>query len=400
MATKGVTSFKKTYLVLVSAFFTTILMLSSITGQITNAITVTEDPGTYMTGQRIATYEEMGIDSLLTKYENNSLDPTVLVNDIYDRIELNDANENNPILISRVSRSDALERVNEIKVLRASLAPEVNVSERYPLWGIPFVVKDIVDVAGMETTVGSINWTKFPNCVYPPVPGLPGSPTPNTLEFKDPSLLRFDVASNPEMRCHPAPIANAPAVMPIANSTALIVQRALDNGAILIGKANLDQFATGLVGTRSSYGPVHNIRNEDYITGGSSSGSAAAVGLGWASFSYGTDTAGSGRVPAGFNDIVGYKPTPGLLSNNLTFPAVRSVDSNTIFSLNAADAGYVAELIKGYDDNDPYSRPEADNMTCTGVEAPATFRFGVPREIVNNLSCIIISFFFNQSMLF
>lgn len=359
-------------------------MLSSITGQIAYATTtITEDPGTYMTGQRIVTYEEMGIDSLLSKYENNSLDPTVLVNDIYDRIELNDANENNPILISRVSRADALERVDELKALRASLAPGVNVSERYPLWGIPFVVKDIVDVAGMETTVGSANWTKFPNCVYPPVSGLPGSPTPNTLEFKDPSLLRLDVAPNPETRCHPAPIANAPAVMPIANSTALIVQRALDNGAILIGKANLDQFATGLVGTRSSYGPVHNIRNEDYITGGSSSGSAAAVGLGWASFSYGTDTAGSGRVPAGFNDIVGYKPTPGLLSNNLTFPAVRSVDSNTIFSLNAADAGYVAELIKGYDDSDPYSRPEADNMTCTGVEAPATFRFGVPREIVN-----------------
>jgi Asp-tRNA(Asn)/Glu-tRNA(Gln) amidotransferase A subunit family amidase len=365
-------------------FFAAILVPSTITGQVTYATTVTEDPGTYMTGQRIATYEEMGIDSLLTKYENNSLDPTVLINDIYDRIELNDANENNPILISRVSRADALERVDELNALRGSLPPGVNVSERYPLWGIPFVVKDIVDVAGMETTLGSANWTKFPNCVYPPVSGLPGSPTPNTLEFKDPSLLRFDMAPTPETRCHPAPIANAPTVMPIANSTALIVQRALDNGAILIGKGNLDQFATGLVGTRSSYGPVHNIRNEDYITGGSSSGSAAAVGLGWASFSYGTDTAGSGRVPAGFNDIVGYKPTPGLLSNNLTFPAVRSVDTNTILSLNAADAGYVAELIKGYDDNDPYSRPEADNMTCTGgVEAPATFRFGVPREIVN-----------------
>ncbi|MGH9951526.1 MAG: amidase family protein [Nitrososphaeraceae archaeon] len=364
-------------------FFAAILMLSSITGQMAYATTVAEDPGTYMTGQRIATSEEMGIDSLLTRYENNSLDPAVLINDIYDRIELNDVNENNTILISRVSRADALERVNELNALRASLPAGVNVSERYPLWGIPFVVKDIVDVAGMETTIGSANWTKFPNCVYPPVPGLPGSPTPNTLEFKDPSLLRFDVAHNPETRCHPAPIANAPAVMPIANSTALIVQRALDNGAILIGKGNLDQFATGLVGTRSSYGPVHNIRNEDYITGGSSSGSAAAVGLGWASFSYGTDTAGSGRVPAAFNNLIGYKPTPGLLSNNLTFPAVRSDDTNTIFSLNAADAGYVAELIKGYDDSDPYSRPEADNLTCTGVEAPATFRFGVPRELVN-----------------
>src|SRR5919106_2274638 len=364
-------------------FFAAILMLSSITGQMAYSTTVTEDPGTYMTGQRIATSEETGIDSLLTKYENNSLDPAMLINDIYDRIELNDANENNPILISRVSRADALERVNELKTLRASLPAGVNIFQRYPLWGIPFVVKDIVDVAGMETTIGSANWTKFPNCIHPPVSGLPGSLTPDELEYKDPSRLRFDVAPNPEARCHAAPIAKAPLVMPVANSTALIVQRALDNGAILIGKANLDQFATGLVGTRSSYGPVHNIRNEDYITGGSSSGSAAAVGLGWATFSYGTDTAGSGRVPAGFNDIVGYKPTPGLISNNLTFPAVRSVDTNTIFALNAADAGHVAELIKGYDDNDPYSRPEADNMTCTGIEAPATFRFGVPREIVN-----------------
>jgi hypothetical protein len=166
-------------------FFAAILVPSSIIGQVTYATTVTEDPGTYMTGQRIATYEEIGIDSLLTKYENNSLDPTVLINDIYDRIELNDANENNPILISRVSRADALERVDELKALRASLPPGVNVSERYPLWGIPFVVKDIVDIAGMETTVGSANWTKFPNCVYPPVPGVPGSPTANTLELTD-----------------------------------------------------------------------------------------------------------------------------------------------------------------------------------------------------------------------
>jgi Asp-tRNA(Asn)/Glu-tRNA(Gln) amidotransferase A subunit family amidase len=377
----SIKSNRKMYLV-AAFFFATILMLSSMTAQITYS-TVTEDPGTYMTGQRIATSEEMGIDSLLTRYENNSLDPTVLVNGIYDRIELNNVTDQNPIMISTVPRADALERVDELKDLRSSLPPGVNISERYPLWGIPFVVKDIVDVAGMETTIGSANWTKFPNCIYLPVSGLPGSPTPDELEYKDPSRLRFDVAPNPESRCHAAPIANAPVVMPVANSTALIVQRALDNGAILIGKANLDQFATGLVGTRSSYGPVHNIRNEDYITGGSSSGSAAAVGLGWATFSYGTDTAGSGRVPAGFNDIVGYKPTPGLISNNLTFPAVRSVDTNTIFALNAADAGYVAELIKGYDDNDPYSRQEADNMTCTGVEAPVTFRFGVPREIVN-----------------
>ena len=379
---------RKLYLVLQAAFSAFILLLSSISLGFQSNATATidaaiENTGTYMTGQRIATYEEMGIQSLLQKYKNNTLDPEDLINDIYDRIELNEETDQNPILISRVSRDASLERVAELKELRASLSPGIDFTNEYPLWGIPFVVKDIVDVEGMETTVGSANWTSFPNCNYPPVPGLPGSPTPDTPEFKDPSLLRFDVAPEPETDCHQPPIANAPTVGPVANSTALIVQLALDQGAILIGKANLDQFATGLVGTRSSYGPVRNVYNEEYITGGSSSGSAAAVALGWASFSYGTDTAGSGRVPAGFNDLVGYKPTPGLLSNHLTFPAVRSVDTNTIFSLNVSDARYVAEQIKQYDDRDPYSKPEADTLKCTGKEAPARFKFGVPRELVD-----------------
>jgi allophanate hydrolase len=376
------------YVVFVAVFSAFVLVISSMLGGLQTYATTTintaiDDPGTDMTGQRIATYEEMGIQSLLQKYKNNTLDPEDLINDIYDRIELNDNTDQNPILISRVSRADALERVQELKELRASLPPEIGLINEYPLWGIPFVVKDIVDVEGMETTIGSANWTSFPNCEYPPVSGLPGSPTPDTPEFKDPSLLRFDVAPDPETDCHQPPIANAPAVKPIADSTALIVQLALDKGAILIGKANLDQFATGLVGTRSSYGPVDNVRNEDYLTGGSSAGSAAAVAIGWASFSYGTDTAGSGRVPAAFNDLVGYKPTPGLLSNHLTFPAVRSVDTNTIFSLNVSDARYIAEQIKQYDDTDPYSRPEADTLKCTGKEAPAKFKFGVPRELVD-----------------
>src|ERR671910_768019 len=291
--------------VLAAVFSAFILMLSSMLGGLQTYATATvdtpaiDDPGTYMNGQRIATYEEMGIQSLLQKYRNNTLDPEDLISDIYDRIELNDETDQNPILISRVSRDAALERVAELKELRASLSPGIDFTNEYPLWGIPFVVKDIVDVEGMETTVGSANWTSFPNCDYPPVSGLPGSPIPETLEFKDPSLLRFDVAPDPETDCHQAPIANAPAVGPVANSTALIVQLALDQGAILIGKANLDQFATGLVGTRSSYGPVRNVRNDDYITGGSSSGSAAAVALGWASFSYRTKKDGFGCVTAG-----------------------------------------------------------------------------------------------------
>ncbi len=383
MSNMRMTSTRKTCLVFAAVFSAFVLVMSSVSLGLPKTFAAgSDDPGSYMTGQRVASYEDMGIQSLLKQYKKNTLDPEDLINDIYDRIELNDANEKNPILISKVSRDNALERVDELKELRSKVRGD-DFQKKYPLWGIPFIVKDIVDVKGMETTVGSEDWTDFPNCTYPPVPGLPGSPTPDTLVFKDPSLLRFDIAPDPETDCHQAPIAGAPVVKPIADDTALIVKLALDKGAILIGKANLDQFATGLVGTRSSYGPVHNVRNEDYITGGSSSGSAAAVAIGWASFSYGTDTAGSGRVPAGFNNLVGYKPTPGLLSNHLTFPAVRSVDSNTIFSLNVDDARYVAELIKKYDDRDPYSKPEADTLDCSDSKVPKKFKFGVPRELVN-----------------
>jgi Asp-tRNA(Asn)/Glu-tRNA(Gln) amidotransferase A subunit family amidase len=377
------TSKKKVYLVLAAIFSALILVLSSVSNGIQTYAAGAEDPGTYMTGQQIAMSEDMGVTSLLEKYKKNTLDPEDLVNDIYDRIELNEATDKNPILISKVSREDALARVAELKELRDNVPPGLAFEKAYPLWGIPFIVKDLVDVEGMETTNGSHEWTSFPNCEYPPVPGLPGAPTPDTLEFKDPALLRFDVAPDPETDCHPAPIANAPPVKPVADDTALIVQLALDKGAILIGKANLDQFATGLVGTRSSYGPVLNVRNPEYITGGSSSGSAAAVAIGWASFSYGTDTAGSGRVPAGFNNLIGYKPTPGLLSNDLTFPAVRSVDTNTIFALNVEDAAYVAEQIKKYDDTDPYSKPEADTLKCTNTPTPHKFKFGVPRELAD-----------------
>jgi Asp-tRNA(Asn)/Glu-tRNA(Gln) amidotransferase A subunit family amidase len=316
-------------------------------------------------------------------------------------IDQNDANDKNPILISKVPKLEADARVDKLKDLRAALPSSVEFDKAYPLWGIPFVVKDIVDVAGMETTLGSPAWTAFPNCDLPTPPSafVDPIPVPDTIAFKDPFLLRFDLVG-PEAPsvpsfdlettapvaplCHAAPIANAPVVKPIADDTALIVQLALDAGAILIGKANLDQFATGLVGTRSAYGPVRNVRNEDFITGGSSSGSAAAVALGWASFSYGTDTAGSGRVPAGFNHLVGYKPTPGLLSNDLTFPAVRSVDTNTILTLNAEDSRYVAKIIKKYDPTDPYARPEADTLKCSAtLGGTKKFRFGIPAEIVD-----------------
>src|SRR5690606_12000526 len=121
-------------------------------------------------------------------------------------------------------------------------------------------------------------------------------------------------------------------------------------------KTNLDQFATGLVGTRSPYGICANAFDPGYISGGSSSGSALAVALGLAAFALGTDTAGSGRVPAAFNNLVGYKPTPGLLSTRGVVPACRTLDTVSVFALTAADAATVAQVARGFDPGDPFSR--------------------------------------------
>lgn len=141
-----------------------------------------------------------------------------------------------------------------------------------PLWGIPYAVKDNIDVAGLPTT-----------------------------------------AACPAFAYQPA-------------ADATVVARLRTAGALVIGKTNLDQFATGLNGTRSPYGAPRSVFDAAYVSGGSSSGSAVSVGAGFASFSLGTDTAGSGRVPAAFNNLVGIKPTPGLVPNTGVVPACRSVD--------------------------------------------------------------------------
>jgi len=192
--------------------------------------------------------------------------------------------------------------------------------DELPLYGIPFAIKDNIDLAGVPTTAA---------CP--------------------------DFAYTPERH-------------------AFVVQRLIDAGAIPVGKTNLDQFATGLNGTRSPYGACRNAFDPDYIAGGSSSGSAVAVALGLASFSLGTDTAGSGRVPASFNNLVGLKPTCGLLSNSGVVPACRSLDSVSIFTFDANDAEAVLEVAQGFDAADPFSRP-GFNDACLGGH----FSFGVPR---------------------
>ncbi|HYN11782.1 MAG TPA: allophanate hydrolase, partial [Burkholderiales bacterium] len=165
----------------------------------------------------------------------------------------------------------------------------------------------------------------------------------------------------------------------VAKASAAVVDALLAAGAILVGKTNLDQFATGLVGVRSPYGVPGNAFNPDYLPGGSSSGSAVTVAAGLVSFSLGTDTAGSGRVPAAFNNLAGLKPTKGLLSTRGVVPACRSLDCVSIFALTAADAAVVVRAARGFDAADPFSRREAPPARAM----PRSFagcRFGVPRD--------------------
>lgn len=193
-----------------------------------------------------------------------------------------------------------------------------------PLYGVPFAVKDNIDVAGLPTTAGC------PEFAY------------------------------------------------VATRTAPVVQRLLDAGALLIGKTNLDQFATGLSGTRSPYGIVRNPFDRDVIAGGSSSGSAVAVAAGLVTFALGTDTAGSGRVPAGLTGTVGVKPSRGLASTRGIVPACRSLDCPSVFALSVSDGAAVLAVIAGPESGDPFSRA----LACPpAVPAEIDFRglrVGVP----------------------
>jgi allophanate hydrolase len=150
--------------------------------------------------------------------------------------------------------------------------------------------------------------------------------------------------------------AACPAFAYVPAADAAVVARLRAAGALVIGKSNLDQFATGLNGTRSPYGAPRSVFDADYIAGGSNSGSAVAVASGLASFALGTDTAGSGRVPAAFNNLVGIKPTPGLLPTTGVVPACRSLDCVTIFAGSVPDGVAIRRVAEGYDASDPFSR--------------------------------------------
>ncbi|MBX3502283.1 MAG: allophanate hydrolase [Alphaproteobacteria bacterium] len=204
-------------------------------------------------------------------------------------------------------------------------ADDPTVLDRLPLFGVPFAVKDNIDVAGLPTTAAC------PAFAYTP------------------------------------------------GKSATVVDRLTAAGAIVVGKTNLDQFATGLVGVRSPYGVARNPFDAAYLPGGSSSGSAVAVSSGLVSFALGTDTAGSGRVPAGFNNIVGLKPSIGLLSTSGVVPACRALDVVSIFALGVGDSLAVLRAAMGFDAADIYSRAAPAGFVADLTAPPARFRCAVPR---------------------
>ena len=188
--------------------------------------------------------------------------------------------------------------------------------------------------------------------------------------------LRFAVKDNMDV-LGVATTAGCPTFAYAAREDAQVVHRLLEAGASLEGKTNLDQFACGLNGTRSPYGAVPNAFNSAYVSGGSSSGSAYVVATGQVDFALGTDTAGSGRVPAGLNNIVGLKPSRGLISARGVVPAAQNVDCVSIFARTVAVAADVLRACMGYDDADPFSC----RVPMASQALPASFRFGVPNAL-------------------
>jgi allophanate hydrolase len=208
---------------------------------------------------------------------------------------------------------------DDLKAAARAVDARVAAGQVLPLAGVPFAVKDNIDVTGLATTAAC------PAFAYRP------------------------------------------------DSSATVIERLLAAGAICVGKTNLDQFATGLNGTRSPYGSPRNAYNLAYVSGGSSSGSSVAVAAGLVAFALGTDTAGSGRVPAAFQHLIGFKPSKGRWSTRGLVPACRTLDCITVFTDDTADARLIDQVLAGLDVADPYSKPLADRSI--GHRA-----IGVPRR--------------------
>lgn len=240
------------------------------------------------------------------------------VDDVWQRCEAY-ARRNPAVWLHRLTPAELLAHASEIDA-RSGQGDEAGL----PLSGLTFAIKDNIDLAGATTTAAC------PGFAYTPA------------------------------------------------ASAHVVERLVAAGALPVGKTNLDQFATGLVGTRSPAGAPRNVFNSDYISGGSSSGSAVAVADGLVDFALGTDTAGSGRVPAAFNGIIGLKPTKGRLSTRGVVPACRSLDCVSIFARDLATTARILASAEGFDPLDPFSRAKP-KCRPSGDTASGKTRLGVPR---------------------
>jgi allophanate hydrolase len=254
----------------------------------------------------------LGSRSLRDRYAAGLTNPAEVVDEVYARIA---ARGDDHVWISLVPHDRA-------RAAAAALDPAD--LPRLPLYGLPFAVKDNIDVAGMATT------------------------------------------------------AACPEFATVAAADAALVARLVAAGAVLVGKTNLDQFATGLNGTRSPYGVPGSVRDPRLIAGGSSSGSGVAVAAGLVTFAIGTDTAGSGRVPAALNGVVGMKPSAGLVSTTGVVPACASLDCASVFALDVADGAAVLAVLAGPDQVDPWSRRLPAPPPAPRAVATAGLRLGVP----------------------
>ncbi len=264
--------------------------------------------------------ESISIAALDARYRDGSLTPARLVEAIAARTTAEDSHH---AWIRALTRDEMMRYVDALQ------GKDI---DTLPLYGIPFAIKDNIDLAGIPTTAAC------PAYAYTP------------------------------------------------EQSAAVVGCLIAAGAIPIGKTNLDQFATGLSGQRSPHGACRNALDPRYASGGSSSGSAVAVALGLATFSLGTDTAGSGRVPAAFHGLIGLKPTKGVLSTLGVVPACKSLDCVSIFARSADDAQQVFDVARGVADGDPYARewqpskpPHESSGGPRSARSVDGVRFGVPR---------------------
>ncbi|MFI3291423.1 MAG: allophanate hydrolase [Opitutales bacterium] len=248
----------------------------------------------------------MNISNLLKGLRNSTIDLEKFYSRIFEKIE----NSPEEIWITKLSKE-------QIQGYIKNIEGKVDL----PLYGIPFTIKDNIDLAELPTTAACPKYAYMPK------------------------------------------------------KNAFVVDLLIKAGAIPLGKTNMDQFATGLVGVRSPFGIVPNKYAQGYISGGSSSGSAVSLAYDLCAFSLGTDTAGSGRVPACFNKLIGYKPSRGLLSNEGLVPACKSLDCISVFANSADDAKLVFDVVACFNEKDAYSAKLIDT-----VKLEAKFTFGVPSK--------------------